>query len=111
MMQEVLHYQFFEIVLFKTNLCLLDYFVVFLVISRLKRPFSALFIVITYLWCRDNFLVFVAGMFLVKFTHAFDLRSVTGRKLQDFPYFDRRTLRKCIQLSHIAYRDSEKLEC
>ena len=110
-MQEVLFYQYIKIVLFKTNLCLLDFFVVFLVIVRLKRPLSALFIVIIYLWCRENFLVFVAGIFLDKFINAFDLRSVTGRKLQDFPYFDRRTLRKCIQLSHIAYRDSEKLEC
>ena len=50
------------------------------------------------------------GVFLVKFIQAFtQLRIVTGRKLDEFSYFDRRIIRRCLQMSAIAYKNGDEV--
>ena len=52
----------------------------------------------------------IVGIFLLKFVQAFtQLRIVTGRKLDEFSYFDRRIIRRCLHMSAIAYKDKKKL--
>ena len=59
----------------------------------------------------DGILYFFLGVLFIKIIQAFtDLRIVTGRTLEEFSFFDRRTLRKCLHLSSMAYKKPSEEE-
>lgn len=59
----------------------------------------------------DGFLYFCLGVFFLKIIRAFtDLRIVTGRTLEEFSFFDRRTLRRCLHMSSMAYKKPSEEE-